>query len=151
TQVFERIELALDRSDQALVHVKTSLLQAGNNLKRARADQRQLDQKPETNRAARQVLARTVQKNIAPDIGNASAKLHTVAEAAVVVNSVLGDLGNFPMLSATGLDTGRLEAMNKQLAEVGPAAWELSRLLGKRAQDADGDTDLSGIDETLKR
>jgi hypothetical protein len=151
THVFEQIEAALDRADDALILVNRSLAHAADSLNDTRKKQRELSQKPEPNSAARKALARTVQKSIAPDIGNASEKLHAVAEAAVVVNSILGDLGNLPFLSASGLDTARVKDVHEELAKVGPAAWELSRLLGEPGQDADADAQFLQIEGFLKR
>ena len=69
----------------------------------------------------------------------------------MVVNSVLEDVGNFPLLSVSGLDIDRLTEMNTRLADVGPAAWELSRLLGGTGPDSDAAADqLSRIDRALK-
>src|SRR5262249_37491920 len=128
TRVFERIEAALDIADQGLGHVATSLARATDRLDNAREEQRELSQEPRRREAARRFLARTVQQRVAPEIGDAHEQLHVVAEAAVVVNSVLEDLGNFPILSVTGLDLDRLAEINGRLVDVGPAAWELSRL-----------------------
>jgi hypothetical protein len=150
TRVFGRIEAALDVADQGLDHVKTSLAKAGERLESAKDEQRKLAQQPQPNSAVRRMLARTVQQRIAPELENANEELHTVAEAAVVVNSVLEDVGNFPFLSVAGLDLGRLQEFNSRLADLGPAAWELSRLLGEPGQEADAaGTQLSRIEQTL--
>ena len=151
TRVFERIEAALDIAGKGLDQSKTSLARAAERLDSAREEQRKLAQEPRPNSALRRVLARTVQQRVAPEIGNAHEKLHTVAEAAVVVNSVLEDVGNFPFLSVTGLDIDRLTEINDRLADVGPAAWELSRLLGEPALGSDAaDAQFSRIERALK-
>jgi hypothetical protein len=151
TRVFGRLEAALDVAEQNLDQVKTSLARAAERLDSAREEQRKLAQEPQPNSALRRLLARTVQTKMGPELGNAHEKLHTVAEAAVVVNSVLEDVGNFPFLSVTGLDIDRLTEMNNRLADVGPAAWELSRLLGEPVPDSDAaNTQLSQIDQALK-
>jgi hypothetical protein len=150
THVFERIEAAQDLADHGLDQVKTSLARAAERLDSAREEQRKLAQEPQKSNALRRLLARTVQQQIAPEFGAANEKLHTVAEAAVVVNSVLDDVGNFPFLSVAGLDLDRLAEMNSRLADVGPAAWELSRLLGEPEPDSDAtSTQLSRIERTL--
>jgi hypothetical protein len=147
TRVFERIEAALDIADQGLALGKTSLAQAAKGLDKAREEQRNVAQQPNV---LHRTMARTVQRMIAPEIGNAHDKLHTIAEAAVVVNAVLEDVGNVPFLSATGLDLDRLTELNSQLASVGPTAWELSRLLGDPAPDSRAaSNELSRIDEFL--
>jgi hypothetical protein len=94
------------------------------------------------------MLARTVQQRLAPELGDAHETLHQVAEAAVVVNSMLEDVGNFPLLATSGLDLDRVNEMNRRLADVGPAAWELSRLLGEPG--ADSDAQVSRIESTLQ-
>src|SRR5262245_16043597 len=151
THVFERIEAALDVADKALDQVKTSLARASERLDSAREEQRKLAQEPQQGNALRRMMARTVQQLIAPEFDDAHEKLHTVAEAAVVVNSVLEDVGSFPFLSVTGLDMDRLMEMNSRLAEVGPAAWELSRLLGESDPDPDAASrQVSRVERTLQ-
>ena len=96
-------------------------------------------------------MARTVQQRIAPEIGNAQETIHTVAEAAVVVNSVLEDLGNFPFLSTSGLDSAQLTEITGTLSQMESSAWELTRLLGEPGLDSEStDIQLSRIDQTLK-
>jgi hypothetical protein len=154
THVFGRVEEKLDKAEQSLNHVATSLARAAERLDRVRQEQRKLAKKPPP--ALQRILARTVRQGIeriAPQLGNANEELHTVAEAAVVVNSILEDVGSFPFLSISGLDNDRLTEMNHRLAGVAPAAWELSRLLGEPGQgggsDAAGDR-LSRIERTVK-
>jgi hypothetical protein len=152
TKVFGRIDAALDVAEQGLDQVNASLARASERLENSKEEQRKLSQEPQRNNALRRIMARTVQQRIAPEIGDANAKLHTVAEAAVVVNSVLEDVGNLPFLSVSGLDIDRLTEMNNRLADIGPAAWELSRLIGEPEPDSDAaGAQLSRIEETLKR
>jgi hypothetical protein len=151
THVFERIDAALDVAAQNLSQVKASFARAAESLDRARQDYRKLAQQPQRGTGLRRTLAQMVQRQIAPELGDIHEKLHTVAEAAVVVNTVLEDVGNFPLLSTSGLDLGSLSEMNHRLAGVGPAAWELSRLLGGPEPDPDAaGNELSRIERTLK-
>jgi hypothetical protein len=94
-------------------------------------------------------VARTVQRTLAPQLNDAHKDLHAVAEATVVVNSVLEDMGNLPFLSETGLDMDRLAEINNSIASVGPAAWELSRLLGEA--DPKADAQMSLVERLLTR
>jgi hypothetical protein len=151
TRVFERIEAALGVADRGLDDVESSLARAAERLESAGAEQRALAQEPQQNNAMRRILARKVQQRIAPEVGDAHEKLHAVAEAAVVVNSVLDDVGNLPFLSASGMDVERLAELNRRLAEVGPAAWELGRLFGEPGPDSDAaGAQLSRIEQVLK-
>jgi hypothetical protein len=153
TRTFARVDAALDVADKGLEHVKAKLDRATERLETVKAEQQKLAKKPRKGLSARRVLARTVQRKIVPEVGDAHEKLHTVAEAAVVVNSVLDDLSNFPYLSVAGLDIDQLTAMNSRLAEVAPAAWELSRLIGEPAPAAgeDAGAQLSLVERFLKR
>jgi hypothetical protein len=152
THLFGRIDAALDIANQGLDYVKTSLARASEQLRNVKEEQRQLAQRPQQNNVLQRTLARTVQQKIAPEIGNANQKLHAVAEAAVVVNTVLEDVGSFPFLSVSGLDVGKLTELNNRLSTVGPAAWELSRLLGEPEPDQNAcNQQLSGMEQTLQR
>jgi hypothetical protein len=150
THVFGRVEAALDKADEGLAHVKTSLDNAEERLASVKKKQRELAQKPR-NDTLRRALARTVQQTVAPEVSNAHEKFYTIAEAAVVVNSVLEDLGNFPFLSVSGLDGDRLTEINSGLSRVESSAWELSRLFGEPEEpDSDAASTLSRIEQTLK-
>jgi hypothetical protein len=150
--VFERVDSTLDVAEQGLGQVKTSLARAAERLDKAREEQRELARQPQRPAAARRFLARTVQQQVAPELDNAHEKLHTVAEAAAVVNSVLEDVGNFPLLSAAGLELDRLAEINGSLSRVESSAWELVRLLGEPEAEAGSDAGvrLSQVDRTLK-
>jgi hypothetical protein len=153
TRAFGRIDAALDVAEQGLDHAQGSLARAAERLDGVKQEQRKIAEGPQRNSALGRLLARRVQQRVAPELGDAHETLHTVAEAAVVVNSVLEDLGNFPFLSASGLDLDRLAEMNSRLTDVGPAAWELSRLLGDPELDSDPDAagaQLSRIERALE-
>ena len=153
TRIFERLDHGLDIVNQCLDHARTSLDRAAERLEAVKQEQKRLAQEPERGTATRRRMARTIQQSIAPQFNNASEDLHTVAEAAVVLNSVLEDLGNFPFLAATGLDVDRLKSINTQLSAVESSAWEFTRLLGEPSSDADADTagaSLSRMEQSLK-
>jgi hypothetical protein len=150
--LYERVDKALDMADQSLDHAGTSLANASERLGGVKQAQRKLAQEPRRDSPFGRFLMRTVQQKVAIDLENAQDTLHNVAEAAVVVNSVLEDMGSFPLLSESGLELSGLHAMNQRLADVGPAAWELSRLLGNQTSDTDPETadELSNIERTVE-
>jgi hypothetical protein len=153
THAFERVEGALDVADQSLDHVKASLARAAERLDGVREEQRKLAANPPKLNTMRRFLTQTIQQRVAPELGDANEKLHTVAEAAVVVNSVLEDLGTFPLLSVTGLDVDQLRDLNGSLSQVATSAWNLSRLLGEPPPPSDPDAaamQLSRVERTLK-
>jgi flagellar hook-length control protein FliK len=100
TRLFERVEAALDIAEQGLDHVQTNLANAVERLEGVKAEQRKLAQEPQRANALRRLMARTVAPRIAPEFGDAHDTLHTVAEAAVVVDIVLA--GGRDKGSATG-------------------------------------------------
>jgi hypothetical protein len=152
-QLFGRIERALDIVDVGVSHAGSSLAEAAQRLDSARQEQSQIPQGAGWSNVTRRLLARTVQQSVIPDIRDANETLHKVAEAAVVINSVLEDIGSVPFLASSGLDLDRLTDLNQRLSDVGPAAWELSRLLGEPPPEGGDDTAanrLSRVEETLK-
>jgi hypothetical protein len=151
-RVFDRVGAAFDVADKGLDHAQSSLATAAERLEGVNEERRKPAQEPRRSSTTERLLARTVQQRIAPELGDANETLHTVAEAAVVINSVLEDLGSFPLLSVPGLDLDRLTRMNSRLAGAGQAAWELSRLLGDSEPESDPDAaavQLSQVERTL--
>src|ERR1043166_553572 len=134
TRVFGRIESALDKVDNGLAQVRRSLDRALEHLATARKEHLAEDKGPKPKISGRKTMALTLQRKFAPELDDAVDKLGTVAGAAVVVNSVLKDMGEMPALS---LDHDRLTEVNRGLAKLGPAAWELSRLLGDSEENTD--------------
>jgi hypothetical protein len=147
--ISERVDAGLDLVEQKLDHAQTSLANAADRLEKVKEERRQFPRESQRWDFAHRAAARTVQRTLAPDLGDAHKDLHEVAEGAVVVNSVLEDLGNLPFLSETGLDMDRLAEMNSRIANVAPAAWELSRLLGEA--DPEADAQMSQVEQFVTR
>jgi hypothetical protein len=149
-RIFERVDSGLDLADQSLDQVKASLARAAERLESVKEEQRRLAQDPPRANAVRRLMARTVQQQIAPELGDAHDKIRTIAEAAVVANSVLEDVGSVPALATSGLDVDRLEEINRRLSQVESSAWGLTRLLGEPEADADAGVELSRIEQVLQ-
>jgi hypothetical protein len=149
TKLVGRADAALDVAERNLTEAKASLDRAAERLESIKEEQRQLAQQPQRGGAVRRLLA----QQFAPQFDNARETLHIVAEAAVVFNSILEDVGNFSLLSASGLDTDRLAEINNRLGDVAPAAWELSRLFGGPDPGSDSEAEerqLSRIEQALQ-
>jgi hypothetical protein len=147
---YGRVEASLDVAENGLDHARASLTNAAERLESFKEERGKLAQEPRRDNPTRKFMARTMQRKVAPEVGEAQQNLHTAAEAAVVVNSMLDDLSSLPLLSVAGLDTDHLRDMNDRLAQVGPAAWELSRLLGEAEPDAEADVQVSRIEQILR-
>jgi hypothetical protein len=150
TSLFDRVEAALGIADQGLDQVKLSLDRAKTRLQAVYEEQEQLAREPQKKDASRRFLARSVQRSLAPEFGDAQIKLQAVAEAAVVINSVLEDVGNVPGLNVPGLEGKHLEAINGHLATVSSSAWELSRLLADSSSPAETNEQLSRVEQALQ-
>jgi hypothetical protein len=149
THISERVDAGLDLAEQKLQHAQTSLANAAERLENVKEERRQLPKESQRWDLGRRAVARTVQRSLGPELSDAHKDLHEVAEAAVVVNSVLEDVGNLPFLSETGLDMDRLAEINSRIAQVAPASWELSRLLGEA--DPETDAQMSQVEQLLTR
>src|SRR5262249_38420693 len=116
TKVFDRIEAKLDIADESLDHVQTSLATAAKRLDEVQERRRTQPQEPQSR--LRKFLVQTVQQSLGPRFVKAHEELHTVVEAAAVVNSMVEDVGNFPLLAIAGLDVGDLTEVNNSLTTV---------------------------------
>src|SRR5262245_21416825 len=155
TKVFDRIEAKLDIADESLDHVQTSLVTAAKRLDEVQERRRTQPQEPQSR--LQRFLVQTVQQGLGPGFDKAHEQLHTVVEAAAVVNSVLEDVGNFPLLAVaglgvTGLDVGDRTEVNNSPTTVESSAWELSQFLGEPETNPDAAIPrVSLIERTVKR
>jgi len=150
TRIYDRVDAALDHAKQGLDHAQQSLIRAGESLESVKEQRKKLPQKPGKVDPTRMLVGRMIKEKLGPNLDEAHQKLQTVAEAAVVVNSVLDDLGNFPELSVTGLETDRLADMNARLAKMIPAVWEWSRFLSDEEPEAEADAQSSRVEQSLQ-
>jgi hypothetical protein len=152
TTAFGRIEGALEVADRGLDRVKSSFDKADERLAIVKEEQAKLAQDPKNNRPVARAMARSVQQTIAPEFQNAHETFHTVAEAAVVVQSILDDLASSPMLSVPGLEGDDMAGIDNSLSQVESSAWELGRLLGEPEPDSEAaGSELSRIERTLAK
>jgi hypothetical protein len=150
SQLFGRIDVGLDLAEKGLEHARKGLTRAGERLEEVKEERKQPAREPRKGDTSRKLLARTVQKKVGPELDDTRQKLQAVAEAAVVVNSVLDELGSVAGLSVSGFDTERLAEINARLDKMAPAVWELSRRLGDGEPDAEADAQLSGVEQGLQ-
>jgi hypothetical protein len=144
TRKFDKAEAALDKADRGLAIANDVLANAARNLEEVRQQQRRTA--PRDN-LARRLMAQTVQRAIAPQLGEAQVTLNAIAEGLVVAQSVLEDVSELPQ-DKLNVDAERLSRLQGQLSQAAPAAWELSRLLGNTEQDADAQ--CSQVEQLLR-
>jgi len=149
TLVFQKIDASLEIARQGLQETRVSLDRASQRLESVAAQQRAEASQPQRSLSVSRTLARSVQRQFTPDLQATQDKLQTVAEASLVINTVLSDLAHFPLFQSSRLDTERLTEMNRQISQVGPAAWELSRLLGDGGTDPGAEAELTRMMRTL--
>lgn len=148
--VLERIGEGIDVARENLEQVKASLARAEDRLREARAENRRIAREPENGPNLRRTMARSVTRFVAPEMQEANAKLYEIAKASVVVNSILEDVGSFPLLDVAGLDVDEIAGLNEQLAAVGPTAFELSRLLADPdAPSSEAEARISRMEQTI--
>jgi hypothetical protein len=150
-KVFGRVDEKLDLAEQKLAHAQESVAKAAKGLESVKEKRREEKEiPPQTSRAdlLKRAVARSAALQVAPGLADAHDDLHTVAEAAFVVNSVLDDLGSLPFLAESGFDTDRLTEINTRIGAVGPAAWKMSEFLGGGPSDTD---EPSVIERVLTR
>ena len=75
-----------------------------------------------------------------------------VAEATVVIDSVLQDVGKMPSVAGDEIQANRLNEVTDRLGDAASSAWELSRLLGESGAKADADAGdhLSKVERALQ-
>jgi hypothetical protein len=147
TQVYDRADNGLAKAEKGLDLAQQKLDRAEKRLAEVKEERRKAQESRDDR--GRRAVARMVKQTLGLELSGASDSLHTVAEAVVVVNSVLEDLANFPYLSVTGLDADRLRDMNERLDGVGSVAWELSLVLGD-GENKQADQELSTVEGILK-
>jgi hypothetical protein len=148
TRVFERVDAGLKVVDTSIVEAQKSLARAADNLEAVKEERKQVPHDAPRGDPKRLAVAGRV-RTLAPDLSSAHEALHAVSDAAVVVNSVLEDVGNFPLLSESGLDTDELKDLKKRSNGVGSAAWELSGLLEGPSKDDEAGDRVSRIEGGL--
>jgi len=101
----------------------------------------------ESNRAAggagfmETMIARTVARQVAPNIDSVQRTLSQVTEATIVVNSILDSLPEESTGPLDRLQVGQVRQLQDQLDGVSRASWDLSELL---APSGPGDNESPG-------
>src|SRR5262249_28169915 len=109
-------------AQEVIGEAKASLREVGRN-------SRQLGPDPKQNNPLVQLIVRQAATDLSPKVGNVRQALGSVTEAAVVIDSVLDNLNEIPLVSVSHLDTERLQATSGQLAALADRTQELSAML----------------------
>src|SRR5262249_46168069 len=129
TTVFGRVERPLDVAIRSLRQVNTSLDRARANLKTIQETHGPAAPPPTETNFFRRMAVPAAAKELSPQIGNVRQTLNTVAEAAVVLNSVLDDVNDLPGGSLPSLDQKKLVEIRDRLSGIDSSAQELDAML----------------------
>jgi hypothetical protein len=132
TRVFDRVEAGLDASERGLGLANASLRKAAESVEAVQNGQAQLGRDAGQNRRALRLIASQIDRSLAPQVEDTRRRLLSVAEAAVAVESVLGDLNEFPSVSVSGPGAERVQQTQAKLTELAALAQQLSGMVKDR-------------------
>ena len=123
TQAFDEADAYLSIADKAIVDVSDRL-----------KTQASLLHTTLTNDSSKQgffgsFVAKTMARQVAPNVNEAQRSLERVTEASIVVNSILESLQEGPFDSLDKLDTNQIRNLQTQMDGVTKTAWDLGDLL----------------------
>jgi hypothetical protein len=136
THACERTEVVLEVTNKSLKRVEASLAQARTDLATVPKEPPAPQLSPLKKAALRQVT-----NGFVPQLENAGQTLNTVADAAVVLNSLLEGMGQIPLVHMTPLDMDQVQGAAGKVKELGETARTLNTLLDEMSgNDADQTT-----------
>ena len=130
-KVIGRIETRLGQARSVTRQMDDVLLKASNSLDEARAAPARPGQEDETTRLALKMAARKVRQEVHGQVEVAREQLQTVTEAAIVVNSILGDVNELPFVAVSSLDESQVKELGGRLGQVATLSQQLSEMLDK--------------------
>lgn len=133
TQLLDRADKALEVAGVALREADTSLDRALASVQSVKEGHARLTGNTAQDRPALSLIALSLQDGLLPQVHDARQRLLVAAEAAVAIQSVLGGIGDFPLLSISPLDQERLQQVSTDLGRVGASAQELRAMLTSAA------------------
>jgi hypothetical protein len=124
------------RAEDVLGEIATNLRAAQEVLARAQASLGSVQRTsadvvadPKKNSPLVKVIVRQVATDIDPKVGDVRQKLGAVVDTATVVNTILDNLNEIPLVSVSRLDADRLQATSGQLTVLAEKAEQLRALL----------------------
>jgi len=123
TQAFDEADKYLSIADQAVVDV--------NNKLKAQVSIVQTTFPIDSSKQGfmGSFVAKSIARQVAPNVNDAQQTLERVTEASIVVNSILGSLQEGPFDSLDKLDSNQVRNLQTQMEGVTKAAWDFGDLL----------------------
>jgi hypothetical protein len=155
TRVFDRVDAGLGACERGIGQANASLRKAMKNVEAIRDGHARLGRDTGENRVALRLIATQIEHGLAPQVEDTRQRLLAVAEAAIAVNSVLGDLNEFPSVSVSGPDAERVKQTQSKLTELAALAEQLYGMVkGPKAAEGEDHAALgsrvTNIDQLLK-
>jgi hypothetical protein len=140
----ERLERLFDRADAvvkvaqaALARADGSLAKAAQSLNTVKEKHQELGSGADKDRAILNLIAMGINSEVAPEVQETRERLLAVTEAAVVLDSVLGDLNDLPAVSVSGPEAQRLGEIRQRLAQLAGITQQLGGMLNQGQPDKD--------------
>lgn len=132
TYAFAKADEYLALASRTIDDVKGNLEQSRARVQFVSTSTTRDDEKPGF---VQQMLARTVAKQVAPDVNDVQHSLEKVTEASIVINSILGSLHDIDGVES--LDNNQVRDLQTKLNGVTRASMDLGDLLNSPRDDSD--------------
>jgi hypothetical protein len=129
TKIGDRVDRALALAERGLGEVDAGLQKATESVNAIKDNHAKLGGDKEQNRFLMRLIAMRIDEGLAPQVQDTRQRLLAVTEAAVAINSVLGDLNELPSGSISGPDADRLKQISDLLQRLAASAQELNGML----------------------
>jgi hypothetical protein len=129
TKIGDRVDRALGLAERGLGEADASLQKATESVNAIKGHHAKLGGDKEQNRFLMRLIAMRIDDGLAPQVQDTRQRLLAVTEAAVAINSVLGDLNELPSGSISGPDADRLKQISGLLMQLAASAQELNGML----------------------
>jgi hypothetical protein len=129
TRYFERANEMLGVAEQALSRVNSILAKAVESVKAIKDRHAKLSGENPEKRAAMDLLARRINREVAPRVEEARGRLEAITEIAAALQSVTSDLKDSPLGLIRPPDPDDLKRVSSQLSKVGTTSQELRDML----------------------
>jgi hypothetical protein len=131
TRILDRTDSYLREAAEGTGQINTALVRADASLDTVRKAPPPMGKPDFKTRMALRMAADTIRNDVNGRVGGAREQLLNVTEAAVVANSLLGDVNELPLVDRADLDAADLRQASGHLTQVADLSRQLSDMLEK--------------------